>query len=222
MLKRLICVLLVFFVAAVLLSSCLGSSPVSEFQKAIDPSTATDKPITVHINIEGEEIDVDCLYTGDLKNGFADGTGTLLFSNDEGNFSYKGTFTEGQITGEGILKASFEGIDLSYEGNFVNGALNGYGTTIATAEGQTISRKGNYTNGVYTPTVGQKYDYLGQMDLYGVFSLSDSVISYIDAHPEYFPKADKPDVEAAVLREFEYRQFSKYRKQGNYSARTQI
>ena len=211
--KRLICVLLVFFVAVVLLSSCLGSSPVTEVQKALDPTTATDKPITVNVNIEGEGVEVDGLYTGDLKNGLPNGTGAFVVDTDEGKLSYKGIFTDGQITGDGVLKIIVDGNDLTYEGSFVNGALSGYGTTIAIDESQTIRRKGNYTNGVYTPTVGQKYDYLGQMDLYGVFGLEDNVISYIDSHPEYFPKADKPDAEAAVLRDFEYRQFSKYRKQ---------
>ena len=211
--KRLICVLLVFFVAVVLLSSCLVSSPVTEVQKALDPTTATDKPITVNVNIEGEGVEVDGLYTGDLKNGLPNGTGAFVVDTDEGKLSYKGIFTDGQITGDGVLKIIVDGNDLTYEGSFVNGALSGYGTTIAIDESQTISRKGNYSNGVYTPTVGQKYDYLGQMDLYGVFGLEDNVISYIDSHPEYFPKADKPDAEAAVLRAFEYRQFSKYRKQ---------
>ena len=211
--KRTCCLLLLFFTLFVLLSGCSGSSTISNIQEALDPTTATDKLITVHISLDGETGDIEGYYTGDIQNGQAHGYGTYISENNDGSFTYKGYFSNGQINGEGVMKLLYDGGELRYEGNFINGALNGYGSTIATEGGVTTARRGNYSQGRYTPTVGQKYDYLGQMDFYGVFSLPDSVISYIDSHPEYFPKADKPDAEAAILREFEYRHFTKTRKQ---------
>lgn len=209
-------ILLLFLIAStIILTGCSGAPSISSIQNALDPTTATDKLITVSVTFEGETSDVDGLYTGDLKNGLADGVGSFVVDSDEEiTLSYKGEFSGGQINGEGVLKITIDSsTELRYEGTFVNGAIDGHGSTIAISDGETLVRSGTYTRGVYTPTVGEKYNYLGQMDLYGVFGLSDSVISYIDAHPEYFPQADKPDAEAAVLRDFEYRQFTKTRKQ---------
>lgn len=210
-------VLLSFLLLAIVfvLAGCGSNNPVSTLQDALDPTTATDKLITVRISIEGDADYYDGLYTGPLQNGSPNGVGSFTIEGDDGYMlSYKGSFSNGQIDGEGILKITIGTEEkLKYEGIFVNGALDGYGITTGKADGETYIRRGTYTRGVFTPTVGEKYDYLGQMDLYGIFSLSDSVIAYINAHPEYFPRADKPDAEAAVLRDFEYRQFTKTRKQ---------
>ena len=210
----------IFFLLSALLiisflTGCGSSAPFSAIQDALDPTTATDKLITVSITFEGETNDFDGLYTGDLQNGLAHGKGTFVIDTDEViKLSYRGSFSNGQINGEGVLRIIIDGsTELRYEGAFVNGALDGYGTTVATGDGETFTRRGTYTRGRFTPTTGEKYDYIGQMDLYGVFSVPESVISYIDSHPEYFPVADKPDAEAAVLRDFEYRQFTKTRKQ---------
>ena len=202
-------------VLTLILSGCSSSPSIPSLQTALDPTTATDKPITVSITLEGETADVDGLYTGDLKNGLADGFGSFVVDSDEDvTISYKGEFSGGQINGEGVLKITMDAnAEFRYEGIFVNGAIDGYGSTITISDGVTLIRAGTYTRGLYTPTVGEKYNYLGQMDLYGVFSLSDSVISYIDSHSEYFPQADRPDAAAAILRDFEYRQFTKTRKQ---------
>ena len=202
-------------VFAFILSGCGSAPSISSLQNALDPTTATDKLITVSVTVEDETENVQGMYTGALKNGLADGVGSFLADSGKGStLSYKGEFSSGQINGEGVLKITADAdLEVRYEGTFVNGAIDGYGLTVVTTGGKTVERSGTYTRGVYTPTLGEEYNYLGQMDLYGVFDLPDSVVSYIDAHPEFFPQADRPDAEAAVLRDFEYRQFTKTRKQ---------
>ena len=208
-------IFLFLIVFAFILSGCGSAPSISSIQNALDPTTATDKLITVSVTIEDETNEMDGLYTGDLKNGLADGVGSFVIESDEETkLFYKGEFSGGQINGEGVLKITIDAsTEVRYEGTFVNGAIDGYGSTIAISDGETLVRSGTYTRGVYTPTVGEKYNYLGQMDVYGVFEIPDSVVSYIDAHPEYFPQADKADAKAAAQRNFEYRQFTKTRKQ---------
>ena len=213
--KQVQLLLVLFIVSAIILTGCGNAPSISALQNVLDPTTATDKLITVSVTIEGETRTMEGLYTGELKDGRAHGNGSFVIDVDEENMlSYRGSFSEGEINGEGVLRLVIDAnTEVRYEGTFVNGALDGHGSSIASSDGETLTRKGTYTKGVFTPTVGEKYDYLGQMDLYGVFSLSDGVISYIDSHPEYFPKADRPDAKAAILRDFEYRQFTKTRKQ---------
>ena len=196
------------------LSGCGTSSAISALQNALDPTTATDKLITVRISMEGESDEYDGLYTGELKDGLPNGEGAFMRDTDAGSLTYKGFFSNGKITGDGVLtlKTVDEG-KLKYEGRFVDGALEGYGVTTLTFDGETLSRRGTYTNGVYTPSKGETFDYLGQMNLYGIFTLPNNVITYIDSHSELFPAENESTVESAGIQEFEYRQFTKTRKQ---------
>lgn len=197
------------------LSGC-GGSAVSTLQNVLDPTMATDKIITVKISIEGEADEFEGLYTGELRNGVANGEGSFIIEADESTLTYKGFFSDGKITGDGILTVKIsDGSELRYEGSFVDGALDGYGVTFAASDGETFSRRGTYTHGVYTPSKGETFDYLGQMDLYGVFTLSDNVINYIDSRPDLFPAENESAVKSAEMQEFEYRQFTKTRKQEN-------
>ncbi len=212
--KKYRCLLSILLVLSIfLLTGCGSDSSIQAIQSALDPTTATDKTVTLSISLEGESTDITGRYTGTLKDGNPNGIGSFIVENDEGTLSYKGAFVNGKITGEGVLRFTMEGYELRYEGTFLNGALNGYGVTTAKTDGQTMTRAGTYTRGVFTPTVGETFNYIGQMDLYGVFELSDRIVSYIDEHPEFFPVAEKYKVEEAPLRDFEYRQFTKTRSQ---------
>ena len=212
--KKYRCLLSILLVLSIfLLAGCGSDSSIQTIQNALDPTTATDKTVTVTINLEGDSSIITGRYTGTLKDGNPNGIGSFIAENDEGSLSYKGAFVNGKITGEGVLRFTMEGYELRYEGTFLNGALNGYGVTTAKTDDQTMTRAGTYTRGVFTPTVGETFNYIGQMDLYGVFELSDSIISYIDEHSEFFPVAEKYKVEEAPLRDFEYRQFTKTRSQ---------
>ena len=212
--KKYRCLLSILLVLSIfLLAGCGSDSSIQTIQNALDPTTATDKTVTVTINLEGDSSIITGRYTGALKDGNPNGIGSFIAENDEGSLSYKGAFVNGKITGEGVLRFTMEGYELRYEGTFLNGALNGYGVTTAKTDDQTMTRAGTYTRGVFTPTVGETFNYIGQMDLYGVFELSDSIISYIDEHSEFFPVAEKYKVEEAPLRDFEYRQFTKTRSQ---------
>ena len=214
MYKKTLIILLTALLIVSILSGCGSSSFSSVIQEALDPTTATEMPITVSFTIEGDTEDFDGLYTGDLQNGVAHGRGVFeIYQGEDLALSYKGEFSDGIVNGDGVLRLIMDDSEMKYEGTFVDGALNGYSSVMITGDGETYTYSGTFTKGEFTPTTGEKYDYLGKLDLYGIFTLPGNVITYIDSHPEYFPVADKPDVEAAVLRDFEYRQFTKTRKQ---------
>lgn len=193
----------------------------SVFSEVINPkpptfSDAKDKSISVSISLLDQTIEVDGLYTGPLKDGKAHGKGTFSVDNEDGGISYKGLFSNGQINGAGTLCLSMgEDGELIMEGTFKQGGLDGYGVTTFNFEGETILWKGTYTNGVFTPTAGEKFDYLGQVDLLGLFALPQEMIAYIDSHPKLFPVADPTVIKSMKYQSFEYRQFTKTRKQND-------
>ena len=71
-------IFLFLIVFAFILSGCGSAPSISSIQNALDPTTATDKLITVSVTIEDETNEMDGLYTGDLKNGLADGVGSFV------------------------------------------------------------------------------------------------------------------------------------------------
>ena len=211
-----ICTLLAFIIVCTLILSACSVTPEvkNTLQEIMDPDNATDRNMTMNVSIEGESTPANGLYTGPLKDGKAHGEGVFSVDMGSGNkLIYKGSFISGHIDGEGVLTITINEGEIKYSGNFEDGALNGHGIAVATAEGDTLTRKGTYTRGAFTPTTGEKYDYLGQLNLFGTFSLSEEVIEYIDSHPKYFPKIDSSIVKVATPRDFQYKQFKKSRKQ---------
>lgn len=212
MTKRVYTVFALILACSLVLSGC--SSFSSTIQEIWDSDNATDKYITLNITFEDEILDLEGKYTGQLKDGKADGTGTFIVEYEEGyKLVYKGSFSNGKINGDGVLTFTAEGYEERYEGSFRNGAFDGQGIISITSNGQTYVRKGTYTRSKFTPTTGEKYDYLGQLDLYGTFSLSKDLIEYIDSSPKYFPKGKKAIAEIITLRDFQYKQFIKTRRQ---------
>ena len=199
-----------FILLSVLALSGCGISPGSMIEEFLDPTTATDKTITVRVTLWGNSTDVEGTYSGSLREGKADGKGTFLCEIEDGKVSYTGDFSEGKIEGRGALDMWWEGSHMVSEGYFTNGALNGYGTaTLYDGSDEPFVVCGTFTDGVFTPTVGEKYDYLGMRDLYGEFRLSEAQISFIDSHAELFPVAAEQYYDENEVSMFEYKHFTK-------------
>ncbi|MFR5823235.1 MAG: hypothetical protein ACLUE5_04805, partial [Dysosmobacter sp.] len=98
-------------------------------------------------------------------------------------------------------------------GNFSNGAFNGYGVTTIINDGETLEMSGTYTNGEFTPTTGESFNYIGQLDLFGKFTISDAVIEYIDENENLFPTATNEAIQSSDIQDFSSKQFNKTRKQ---------
>ena len=146
----------------VLLSGC--GSTAQETPKNDTPSTVSDYDITVTM-VEGTDTyDIDGKYTGEVVNGKPQGVGTFKADGENGS-------------------------TYMYEGNFSDGAYNGYGVTTIINDGETLEMSGTYTNGEFTPTTGESFNYIGQLDLFGKFAVPDAVIEYIDANENLFPTA---------------------------------
>ena len=152
------------------------------------PKTVQDYDITITI-IDGKDtFDIDGKYTGEVVDGTPNGQGVFV-AESEDNARYE------------------------YEGSFSSGYFDGYGITNITNDDGTLQMAGTYTKGEFTPTPGESFNYIGQLDLFGKFSLSDDVIEYIDTHSELFPTANKDEIQTISTQEFSSKQFNKTRKQ---------
>lgn len=149
---------------------------------------AENKNITITINVGDEKNEVDGIYNGELHNNRADGKGEFIREIDNTILKYQGDFSDGEINGHGNL-------------------------TITNDVGETISFYGTFSNGQYTPTMGELYNFIGQLDLFGKFSLDDDVINYIDSKSNLFPKATSEEIEKTEIKEYSNKQFKKTRKQ---------
>ena len=218
--KRIGLMILVLLLALVcILSGCGGVPSVSEIQDALDPNTANEMYYETDIIMMDQTFEVAGDYTGPLKDGVPDGEGVYVLYDDKGEelFSYRGEFSDGKLNGEGVLRMTSkeDGFDLKYEGTFKDNALDGKGVLSAKTmdpEDQIVI-KGTFTGGKFTPTTGEKYDYLGQLDLFGRFDVPDHIIAYIDDHPQLFPQAEEGAIAEDELQDFVYKQFTKTRKQ---------
>ena len=179
----------------------------------------TDKEITITVEDPSGTYEIDGYYTGSEKNGQADGQGTFTYwdNNDTYSLKYEGAFSNGTFQGEGkeTQKDAEEGYIRVYEGQFMNGNYNGHGTLTVTdmSDNSTLKIVGTFTKGSFTPTAGEAFNFIGQLDVFGTFSLSDNQIEYVDSHPELFPTCNKASADAADLVSFTYKQFTKTRKQ---------
>lgn len=165
-----------------LLAGC-GASPQTD-----SPVTVDDYDLTVPMVEDGETLDIDGKYTGEIVNGLPQGEGIFVVDGESGN-------------------------KYVYEGTFADGCYNGFGVTTITNENGTIELAGTYTNGEYTPSTGEAFNYIGQLDLFGKFAISEDVIEFIDSNTTLFPIATHEAVQATDLQEFSNRQFNKTRKQ---------
>ncbi len=188
-------------------------------QQTETAKTVTDKSVTITVAHPDKTVEVDGYYTGEVKGNKPEGKGQFAYwdNNDTYSMEYEGGFSYGTFNGKGkqTEKDGNRGIIRVYEGEFKDGNYNGYGTlTITdTNNNTTIQVAGSFTKGIYTPTVGQAFDYIGQTGYFGEFTLSDELMDYIDGHDELFPTCEKAAAEAADLVSFKYKQFTKTRKQ---------
>ena len=170
----------------VLLSGC--GSTAQETPKNDTPSTVSDYDITVTM-VEGTDTyDIDGKYTGEVVNGKPQGIGTFKADGENGS-------------------------TYMYEGDFSDGAYNGHGVTTIINDGETLEMSGTYTNGEFTPTTGESFNYIGQLDLFGKFAVSDAVIDYIDTNENLFPTATNEAIQSSSIQDFSSKQFNKTRKQ---------
>ena len=171
-------------VLAILMTFLVGcGNSTSEASK-----TVQDYDITVTI-AEGEDtFGIDGKYTGEIADGKPNGEGIFVV--------------------EGDNNARYE-----YQGDFAAGYFDGYGVTTITNDGETLQMAGTYTKGEFTPTSGESFNYIGQLNLFGKFSISADVIQYIDTNSELFPTATKDEIQSTSIQEFSSKQFNKTRKQ---------
>jgi hypothetical protein len=169
-----------------LLVGCANNTPSISDDGA--PLSVQDYDLTITI-VEGEDsLDIDGKYTGKI--------------------------VDGKPQGEGIFKSEGEnGSVYMYEGAFSDGCYNGYGVTTLTNGGETLQMAGTYTQGVFTPTAGESFNYIGQLDLFGKFAVPEAVVEYIDSNISVFPIATKETIQSADIQEFSSKQFIKTRKQ---------
>ncbi len=178
--------IIVLSLLMLLLSSCGSTTPKTS--EDYTPFTVSDYDITVTM-IEGTDTyDIDGKYTGEVINGNPQGFGTFKAEGEDG--------------------ASY-----MYEGDFSDGAYNGYGVTTIINDGETLEMSGTYTNGEFTPTAGESLNYIGQLDLFGKFAISDAVIEYIDTNENLFPTATNEAIQFSDIQDFSSKQFNKTRKQ---------
>ena len=178
-------------------------------------NTVTDKDVSVTVEFPEQTIEIDGYYTGDVKNGKPEGHGTFAYWDNDDIYSmeYVGEFSDGTFNGSGkeTEKDSENGIIRVYEGQFKNGNYNGYGvlTITDTKENYTLNMTGTFIKGVYTPTPSEAFDYIGGLNYFGEFKLSDEQAAYIDSHEELFPICDKATADATDLVNFTYKHSQK-------------
>ena len=90
-----------------------------------------------------------------------------------------------------------------------------YDITVTMVEGtDTYDIDGKYTGEVVnTPTTGESFNYIGQLDLFGKFAVPDAVIEYIDANENLFPTTTNEAVQSSDIQDFSSKQFNKTRRQ---------
>lgn len=184
-----------------------------------EEKTVTDKNITITVENPDKTIEIDGYYTGEIKNGKPEGIGKFAYWNNNDTYSleYEGEFSNGTFHGKGkeTEKEGERNTIRVYEGQFENGNYNGYGilTITNTKEEYTFDTIGNFTKGEYTPTPAQAFDYIGNLNYFGTFKLSDEQAEFVDSHKELFPTCEKATADATSLVNFMYKQFTKTRKQ---------
>lgn len=169
-----------------ILAGC-GNNQAST-QKENIPSSVQDYDMTITL-VDGEEtFELDGKYTGDMA--------------------------DGKPHGEGVFRVELDdSTQYVYQGSFADGSYNGYGITTIESNGETIEEAGTYTNGEFTPTTGEQFNFVGQLDLFGKFALSEAIIEYIDANKDLFPVATEETIENEDIQEFLSKQFNKTRTQ---------
>lgn len=175
--------ILVLLAAMLLLSAC-GNNAADIGA----PTTVQEQSITVTLVYDGDSVDVEGKYTGEVVSGKPQGEGKFVAERDD-DLSYE------------------------YEGTFADGCFDGYGVATIVSNGETLRMAGTYTKGEFTPTTGEVYDFIGQLDLFGKFSVPASVIEYIDSNENLFPVATEEMIQSAKIQDFSYKQFTKTRKQ---------
>lgn len=140
---------------------------------------------------------------------------SVIWDGEEGEISgkYTGTFVDGKPEGEGHWRTESDEMTYDYWGSFTNGRFNGNGRAVITADGESMTMEGTYTNGEYTPTVGETFNYIGQLDYFGKFTVPSDVVQYVDSHLELFPTAIKDNVQSIETKNFLYKKFVKTRMQ---------
>ncbi len=58
-----------------------------------------------------------------------------------------------------------DNIEVQYEGDFSNGYFDGIGTMKIKANDEKLETYGTYSNGVYKPTIGELFNFIGQMKI---------------------------------------------------------
>ena len=169
-------------------SEPLGNSAADESLKMPEALRADRKIVTVFITENGETYEFEGEYTGELKDDKPHGYGEFLFTGDgETGFRYQGEFADGTFHGNGKLR--FTGTDDPYE------------------------MEGRFTDGAFTPTTGQTCNFIGQLGIFGRFSVPEDVMHYIDSHDKLFPVCEIEAIDDAELNHFSNKQFKKLRKQ---------
>ena len=181
---------LVIIVSVLLMLFLVGcGKSTSDVSKSNEPSTVTDYNITITTILDGTNtLDIDGKYTGELIDGKPQGAGTFKAEGENGSLYV-------------------------YEGDFSNGYCNGHGVTTITNDGKTVEIAGTYTNGKFTPTAGESFNYIGQLDLFGKFTVPEAVIKYIDTNGNLFPTATSEAIQSADIQDFSSKQFNKTRQQ---------
>lgn len=196
-----------------------GESDKTTAPTLVEEETVTDQVMTIIAVDENGKFEVRGIYTGEVSNGKPNGQGKWLFGdNDEEYYwEYEGEFVDGIFNGKGrqIIKEVDKGYVWEYEGDFIEGQYNGQGkrTMSSLDDDFVLHIDGTYTNGEFTPTPSEAFNYIGQLDFFGTFKLSNEQFEFIDDQKQLFPTCDKSVVEDTALVDFTYKQFTKTRKQ---------
>lgn len=154
-----------------------------------EPKSVEDQSITLTFVEDGETYEISGKYTGEMVNGKPQGEGKFVGDSDVESLSY------------------------SYEGAFEEGYYNGQGAVTVVQDGETTTWAGTFAKGEYTPTTAEKFNFAGQFDTFGTFSLSDEVKAYIASEKDLFPTADEKAIRSAKIQEYSNRKFIKTCKQ---------
>lgn len=164
-----------------------GNSQLNFPTESVQTSVQDDE-ITVTAVYDKDTLEIDGKYTGEMLDGKPQGMGVFTTETDDGTI-------------------------YMYEGEFLDGSYDGHGTTTIKSGDETIEITGTYTKGEFTPTVGEAFNYIGQLDLFGKFSIPETVIEYIDADTSVFPIATDEAIQETDVQDFSFKQFRKTRKQ---------
>lgn len=108
--------------------------------------------------------------------------------------TYTGTVIDGIPNGKGRFDTqNSEGIAWYYEGDFKDGKFDGEGVAIWDDE-DTQAEKGTYKNGCFTPDTAEFLAFAISASL-NDYTMSETSISYIKSHPDFFPAKDEAALE---------------------------